>query len=215
MNFKFLLGAAVILGSVQISTATVTLQFGQTGVARATGFANNGGTPTNGMRWGIVIDSAGDGFGAGGYDVFSQEANGFLSIGSVTDDDYYVTTGLSTNLASATGADAAVTAGAITQLSNILGPSFPTSPAGNVTASDAFRIIWFESAPSNGTFYGMMGDASFLLPADGNTTSFASAFVGNDPNKPANLQFGAVPEPSRLMLLGIGLVGVFARRRRS
>jgi hypothetical protein len=196
------------------SKATVTLQFGQTGVARASGFANNAGVATNGMRWGIVIDSSGNGFGAGSYDVFDQGTNGFLNISATASDDYFVTTGLSTNSATATGSDSAVTAGAITQLTNILGPTFPSG----VTANDAFRIIWFDGAPATGTYYGMMSDPSFVIPADGNTVSFASIFAGNsDPIKSANLQFpgaAVVPEPSRLMLLGLGVFGLFFRRRR-
>lgn len=211
--FSLLFVALTAFATVN-SYATVTLQFGQTGVARASGFANNAGIATNGMRWGIVIDSSGNGFGAGSYDVLDQTSNGFLSVGSLASDDYYVTTGLSTNSATATGSDSAVTAGAITQLTNILGPTFPTG----VTAGDAFRIIWFDGTPASGSYYGMMSDPTFVIPADGSTVSFANVFVGDsDPIKSASLQFpGAspVPEPSRLMLLGLGFFGLFFRRRR-
>lgn len=217
MKLHTLLFIAIAAFSAQSASATVTLQFGQTGVARATGFGNAAGTPTNGMRWGIVIDSANDGFGAGNYDVFDQNTSGFLKLSGADDDDYYVTTGLSTVSATATGTDAAVSAGAITQLSNILGPTFPSG----VTSGDAFRIIWFDGAPASGSFYGMLGNtgttAPFVIPSDGNTQSFADFFVGNDPNKQANLQFPGgtvIPEPSRMMLLGFGLVGFFYRRRR-
>lgn len=212
-SFFSLIVALSALATID-ADATVTLQFGQTGVARASGFANNAGVATNGMRWGIIIDTSGNGFGAGSYDVFDQGTNGFVNVNSLATDDYFVTTGLSTNSASATGSDSAVTAGAITQLSNILGPTFPSG----VNAGDAFRLIWFDGTPAAGSYYGMMSDASFLIPADGSTVSFASIFAGDsDPIKSANLQFpgaAVVPEPSRMMLLGLGFLGLFFRRRR-
>lgn len=214
-RFKLLAAIACsVLGLTATSSlATVTLQFSQTGVARATGFANQAGAATNGMNWGVVIDSTGNGF-SGGYDVFSSTASGFLSVGSVATDDYYVTTGLLTSTQSATGTDPGGVGG-ITSLANI----FATYPTG-VNAGDAFRIVWFDGTPTAGSYYGMMSDAGFVLPSDGNTTSFASIFnngTSADPLKPANLQFpGAapVPEPSRMMLLGFGLIGLFFRRRR-
>lgn len=204
---------AVALLFSDIASASVTLRFGQTAVARATGFADNSGTPQNGMRWGIVVDAGGNGFADGFYDVFNNTVNGFLSApggnAAIAADDFFVTTGLLTSSATATGADAAVAAGAITLLSSI----FSSYPVG-VGVGDAFKIIWFETTPATGTYYGTMGNAAFTLPADGSDTSYASVFVGNDPNKPASLQFAPIPEPSRLMLLGLGLIGMIFRRRR-
>jgi len=204
--------AAGMLGFSQSSFATVTLQFSQTSVGRATGFANNAGTPTNGMRWGIVVDGSGNGFGAGNYDVFDNTTSGFLSASSTVTDDFFVTTGLLTSNQTATGTDPGGTGG-ITSLASI----FAAYPAG-VGSGDAFRIIWFESTPAAGSFYGMFADALFTLPPDGNTQSYASVFAGAiaDPAKPANLQFPGtiIPEPSRALLIGFGLVGLFLRRKR-
>jgi hypothetical protein len=56
---------------------------------------------------------------------------------------------------------------------------------------------------------------AFVLPASGTSVSFASNFTGNDAAKAANLQFTtAIPEPSRMMLLGLGVMGLGMRRRR-
>jgi hypothetical protein len=216
MSFKHLFLAVAVAAISTFSEASVTLRFGQTAVARATGFADHLGTIQNGMSWGIIVDASGNGFADGSYNVFDSSVSGFLSAtgpsAAIAADDYFVASGLVTTSASATGGDLAVTAGAITLLSGI----FPTYPL-NVGSGDAFKIVWFESTPAASSYYGTLGTGLFTLPADGSDTSYASFFVGNDPVKAANLQFpgaGPVPEPSRMMLLGFGLVGLFFRRRR-
>ena len=211
MQLRHILTTAAVLAFAHVASATVTLQFGQTGVARATGFANSAGTPVTGMTWGIIVDGSGNGFQAGSYDVFSSATTTDgrqLFAGGVATDDYYFSTGLSTGTATPTSDDPGGV-GSITQLTSIL----TTIPSG-IGTGDAFRIVWFETPPADGTFYGTFGDASFLLPSDGSTTSFASVFAGStaDPAKAATHQF--VPEPSRFMLLGLALVGLIFRRRR-
>ena len=211
MNVRTILAlAAISLATTQAVQATVTLQFSQTGEARATGFADHNGTPTNGMSWGIIVDGSGNGFQAGNYDVFSSSTSGFLSVAGLQTDDYFVASGLVTGNQSATGTDPGG-AGGITSLAN----AFASYPSG-IGTGDAFRLVWFESAPTDGSYYGTFGDASFSLPSDGSTTSYASVFAGAtaDPAKPASHQFGAVPEPSRLLLLGMAMAGLIFRRRR-
>ncbi len=197
--------------------ADVTLQFSQISVGRASGFANSAGVATNGMRWGIVVSTVNAGFNGGAYDVFDNTVSGFLKVGGVTTDDYYVYSGLSTAAVGATGGDPGG-AGGITTLNPV-----PFGGASGIGQGNPFNLIWFESAPADGTNYGMMSNALFVIPANGTGTSFAAApgagtgvFGGPtaDPLKPANLSFAAVPEPSRMILLGFGLVGVFFRRRR-
>lgn len=201
-----------------VSLATVTLQISQIGVARATGFANNAGTPTDGMRWGIVVDTSGNGFNGGSYDVFDYNTSGFLAVASVATDDYYVAhpTSALTQTLSATGGDPGGPGG-ITSINPV-----PFGGATNISTGDPFSIIWFETAPASGTYYGMLGNQSvtpqFDIPNDTDVYSVAGFFAGGtaDPAKPANLQFGTpIPEPSRLMLLGLGALGIFGRRRRS
>jgi hypothetical protein len=213
MSLRIILAlAAVTLVTTQALHATVTLQFSQSGVARATGFADHLGNPTNGMAWGIIVDGSGNGFQAGTYDVFSSSTSGFLSVGGLQTDDYFVTSGLFTSALSATGTDPGGDGG-ITSISNI----FSSYPSG-IGSGDAFRLVWFESTPAEGSYYGTFGDPSFTLPADGNTTSYASVFTGStsDPAKAAAHQFGTsvIPEPSRMLLLGMALTGLLFRRRR-
>ena len=211
MNRSFALAALSLLFVTATSQATVTLQFSQTSVGRATGFANSAGTITNGMNWGVLIDGSGNGFSAS-YDApTSASTSGFLFNNNVATDDYFVTTGLLTTTQTATGTDPGG-AGGISSLANI----FASYPSG-IGAGDAFRIIWFDGAPAAGSSYGLFSDASFTLPADGNTTSYASVFSGStaDPAKPANLTFNSIPEPSRALLFGFGALGLMFRRRRA
>lgn len=228
-NTPLLLSIGLILTlTVPDVGATVTMQFSQTNVARATGFANNLGTPTNGMRWGIVIDSQGDGYSGGSYDVFDFNTSAFLLVSGVPTDDYYVahpTSALTTTATSTptipSGTDPGG-AGAIASMTNVAIAYGSSSGGGTIGSTDPFAVIWFETAPANGSYYGMLpnlsGTADFRIPNDGDTVSYAAFFAGTspDPAKPANLQFGTpIPEPSRLMLLGLGALGIFARRRRS
>lgn len=217
---KLIFFALSLLALGSDSFGSITLRFGQTGVARATGFADASGSIATGLSWGIIVDSSGNGFADGSYNVFDNTVGGFLSASggnaAIAADDYFVPSGLVTGAASATGTDSAVTGGAITLMSSI----FNSYPSG-VGSGDAFKIVWFNSTPGAGTFYGTLGNtgatAPFVLPSDGADQSYAAFFVGNEPTKTTNLQFpGAapIPEPSRMMLLGFGLVGLFFRRRR-
>jgi hypothetical protein len=219
------IASSAVLLSAGSAMATVTLQFSQTNVARATGFGDRNGVAQNGMAWGIIVDSAGNGFAGASvsttYDLFSSgttSGSGIqLTVGGVQTDDYYVSNASTTLNLTPTGSAGGTDpggAGGITSLASI----FSTYPSG-VAAGDAFSIIWFDTSPNaNGTYYGMMADASFTLPPDGNTTSYASVFAGTtaDPVKTAQFQFGvAIPEPSRALLAGFGLLGFLMRRRRA
>ncbi|MCP5557546.1 MAG: hypothetical protein H7A55_07300 [Verrucomicrobiaceae bacterium] len=168
-----LVSAAATVLATQNSQATVTLQISQIGVARATGFANAAGTPTDGMRWGVVVSTADASFSSGSYDVFDFNTSGFLSVGGIPTDDYYVAhpTSAVTATLSATNGDPGG-AGGITSINPV-----PFGGATNITANDAFSLIWFEAAPASGTSYGMFTDASFLIPGDTAVQSYASPFV--------------------------------------
>ena len=209
--FKQLLivGALVSFGTAAHSA--VTLQFSQGGKG-ATGFSNAAGTPTNGMRWGIVIDTSGNGFGDGTYDSITLGSNGFVNANGSATDDYFVDTGLLTQSIGApffAGVEAG--AGAITTTNTVPDPGTVTG----LTAGDAFGIIWFDSnSGADGAKYGFFTSASFQMPGAGAVTSFSDAFAGADPSRSASLTFGAVPEPSRIVLLGLAGLGLMIRRRR-
>jgi hypothetical protein len=224
---------SLLVGFSLSASATTTLQFSQTGIGVLAGLSNNAGlSGVNGMQWGIVYDTGGDGFGGltfdssgylsaatgtTGYNVFSL-ASGFLSGNtSATNDYFYVPVVIPTtqNRASISGVDPGGD-GAVLSLTGAFNNSDAGKPAG-LNTGDRFAIIWFEAAPVDGSYYGMFSPSVFQTPASGATLPLASNFTnGNvaDPIQPASLQFGAIPEPSRLVLLGIGFIGLFARRRR-
>jgi len=220
----FLVGLLSAFAGVGSSLATTTLTFSSGAVARMSGFGNAAGTPTDGLRYGMVIDTLGDGFDnsfAGStYDFFNNSTSGFLSrtiagVSAVTD-DYYFTTGLFTSSQNAVvgGSETGTQVSTITSLAGA--PNGNDGLISGVSTSDAFSIIWFATSPTaEGSNYGMFRIPAFVLPASGTSVSFASNFTGNDAAKAANLQFTtAIPEPSRMMLLGLGVMGLGMRRRR-
>jgi len=205
---------ALCLAFLGNANATTTLQFSLSPNG-ATNFANSSGVATNGMLWGVVIDSSGNGFSSTAYDSFNSNSSGFLSTGGSATDDYYFFTNTSTQSAGLpffSGVEAGN--GAITTANNV-----PTTGDGvsGVASGDAFALIWFESSTANnGNRYGMFTNPAFTLQASG-IVNYSAVFTGSDPIRSANLTIGGagpIPEPSRVMLLGFGLAGLFFRRRR-
>lgn len=211
--------------------AAVTYQFSVSGINRATGFAANGSSVgTDAMRYGLVFDTNGNGFAGfnsngnapsslnnGVYDLFTNTASGFLTAGNAATGDYYwVPSNASpfTNTLTSAGSDTGGAGGILSATVSPVGTDAGL-PSG-LTAGDKFAIIWFQTIPAEGSYYGLFTDASFVMPASGSTpVEFNSPFLGsNDPIKTANLSFAAVPEPSRVVLFGFGLIGLFFRRRR-
>lgn len=236
MKIFTILSATFLLVASNLSAAVI-YQFSVTGTNRATGFANAAGTPTDNMRWGLVFDTSGNGFSGftgngnapnsgvnGQYDFISNVAtSGFLNAGGLATDDYYwvpTNASLLTQTLSAAGSDPGGAGGILTAQGAPVGTD--SLPSG-LNTNDKFAIIWFDGTPAAGSSYGLFTDASFLLPGSGaGPFPFSAPFVQSpatnaDPAKPANLTFTSaapIPEPSRMMLLGFGLVGLFFRRRR-
>ncbi len=216
-SYLFALVGALSIISIGSAKATTTLRFSVTGTARATGFSDSAGLAgVDGMRWGIVIDTSGNGFQGGSYDLFDSATTGFLAASSSATDDYFFTPAVppTTSTLSATGTDPGG-AGGITSM--VGAPNGTDGLIAGVSTNDPFAIIWFATTPNaDGSYYGMFTDPSFLLPGSGSFVDFVGPFTGGsaDPLKPASFQFTAAPEPSRTVLAFLGLAMVGLRRRR-
>lgn len=231
MTLKKALAFGVVALFSTLAQATVTLSFSGTG-ARAIGFLDNGGAGVTGMRYGVVIDSGSDGlFASGNYASFNTAAtvgapvNIGLIGGGFSNDYFYTAASGNTTVASigASGADNGG-AGAIGSLTGVPTQSeLQAALPGVFTGSSSYRfgIIWFDTSTAGGPYYGFYTDSSFVIPTAGPSVPFTTPFTGTsgpgDAPKSASFNFtGAapIPEPSRMMLLGFGLVGLITRRRR-
>lgn len=210
-----LLLSAFFLTSAGLAFSAQTLQF-NTSLGRATGFTNAAGDSTSGLRWGIIVDTAGDGFdaatglGADRYAAFASTTTAqFLKEDVIATDDWFAPSANLTLDSTAFGAS-----GGFNTIGNI------AVTYTGLTAGMNFALIWFNdgTAETAGTdMYGFF-NPGLSLPTDSNgTTNFGATFSGAEPTRKADIAFGpiaAIPEPSRMILLAFGLVGVFFRRRR-
>lgn len=213
--------AAALLFTAGSAPATVTLQF-STASIYATNWANAAGAGGSTLVWGIIVDTAGNGF----EDFYSSSGVTFtgatgqsLHVGTTgapgpLTDDYLFLSPNAMSLTNSSGTDATVSGmNRITSIANI-----PYGTAG-IGSGDAFRLVWFDRTVLNGNSpsflekFGFFGDASFVIPPDGNTQPFTSIFVGADPLKPMNTHFDITPEPSSALLGLLGAVGLLRRRR--
>jgi hypothetical protein len=217
MKFKALLFASIVAGTLSAS-ATVTIQFNESFVGGIpSNLANSAGVISNGMRWGIVVSTTDGTFAGGGtnYDPYAAgpATAGFLNQGGAASDDYYIPGTLTADGSILVEGDFSTAAGNGSIVDDLV-----VSLTNGVSLNDKFALIWFsDNTSSNGSKYGFFTDPTFVMPADGSTTGYGSPFVGNDPTRTASFTFGGptvVPEPSRLMLLGLGVFGLFFRRRR-
>lgn len=210
-----ILFACFIAGSSAF--ATVTLQFSNPfdgGIA--SGFSNRtSATGVDGLQWGIVVDGSGNGFGSGSYFNLAGGtiASGFLSLDGINpaDDYFFLSSSPTQNFSVFEELDGVSGGpGTIGEVASVPFGSF------GIGLGKSFALIWFDSTTADGgDYYGFLTHPSFLIPADGSTTSFDSPFLGVDPVRNATFQFQAIPEPSRALLLGLaGMIGLMRRRRR-
>ena len=106
---------------------------------------------------------------------------------------------------------------------------------GNISQNDQLALLWFPGVTSTGAVLGAAqseygffrsdsvsansgGDTSFVLPADTGAALtlayFDSGVAAGSGVAPGDLRAQGVPEPSRAVLAGLGLLGLFFRRRR-
>lgn len=198
------------------ASATVTLQFSSS-TAKLTNLADASGIVTDDMMWGIIIDTAGDGFdpllATADYTGFASSLTGgfatYLSYeGLETDDYFYLGSALTSTFGGTDGGS-----GAIGTISDV--------PVGifDIDAGDGFALVWLpDNSTAIGSDYGMLTNPAFVLPTDGDTFSYASNFTGADPVLSATSTFSpaSVPEPSALLLLSsVGALCLLRRRSRS
>jgi hypothetical protein len=222
MKLNYTLFAVTIFLS-GFARGTVSLNFNtefESGVPSR--LSNAGGTATNGMIWGILIDSAGDGF-AGSYDFTSPLAAGskyqFSGSGLGSDDVIWTSINTTADTTGSTEGDGTTKGG--------IGGFYDLSPVdltfgSGVAAGDKFYVVWFD-----GNRGGVLSDPSFVLPSESSTGAFGTPFVGVDPSRSAGkaylgtgaestgpgIQVNLVPEPSGVLLGLIGALGLLRRKR--
>ncbi|TLD71750.1 PEP-CTERM sorting domain-containing protein [Phragmitibacter flavus] len=191
----------------------------------ASNFANSAGVATNGMLYGVLVSTNGSTFQPGAYDEMSPATllnGGFMTIGGIVTDIYFHPGGNPAQPGSGLTYDGTgllegdlVTTGSLGTIENVsLVPINPDQPTSPISALDKFALIWFSTnTASAGDYYGLFSHASFVMPALGDV-DFSSAFLGTDVIRSANQQFQAIPEPSRMLLIGMGIGGFLLRRRR-
>lgn len=95
-------------------------------------------------------------------------------------------------------------------------------------AGKQFGLLWFDTAVAattnlaDGDKYGFVTDPTWFIPSVSGTygfnttTSTANPFLTNTAPGGTTLTVGlaAIPEPSRTLLFGLGLLGLIAHRRR-
>ena len=203
----------ILLSFSSTLCASVSIEFSNPAGTWADGYQNSAGVLTNGMDFGVVVDTAGDGFDGDGstasYTEFSyntgspSSATGFLNVGGSASDDYFtVGSGdfngfpLETEDVFAFGGPSA---GVISDVSGI------DVLTESLVGKD-YGILWMESDTANaGDNYGFV-DSTLTIPADGSTVDESGTFSGLTPGS-ANLQFQAVPEPAHVAI-GFGLLTV-------
>lgn len=93
----------------------------------------------------------------------------------------------------------------------------PFSPGNGVDVGDPFYVVWFDlgivenSELLPGTAYGLVEEATFLLPSSDATISYSPLFSATNDTRTAGFQL--VPEPSFVVLLLMSCVPLLRRRR--
>jgi hypothetical protein len=224
MKLKLVLAALLLAASSAFGT--VTLTFNSAGGA-LTNFTNASTSATSAFVWGIVIDTAGNGFSYNQANVRYDSAgvtytgsslqslnllvNGVA--GGASDDVLFLSLNRM-NIIGAAGADGAPEG--VNRVTGIASVPFGVSGIG---VGDAFAVVWFDTtvtpaggAVQGGTSFGAVTVPGFTIPADSATVSFGELFAGPDPAKSMNFAIG-VPEPSSMLLGLLGAVGLLRRRR--
>ncbi len=162
--------------------------------------ANGAGPSASGMQWGIIVDTAGNGFANSSvnYDAYAPgvATAGFLSAGGSVTDDYYIPGTTTVDGASSGDFDVnAVAAGG-----GCILDAMQFSLSNGAAPGQKFALVWFSNnTSSSGSKYGFLTDSSFVLPPDGQpAVYFDSIFINNDPIRPASKTMGVVATPAQI-----------------
>jgi hypothetical protein len=173
---------------------------------KTSGFGNSTTASVNNLVWGLVVNSASASF-----------AGSTVSALAVALEGYSIPAIASTSTPSQIGTSDFYFVRSQTDSSSSGPPSFTDGFFNNVKfdlsspvgTGDAAGLLWFaEGTTNSGDHFGFQ-DIGSVLPGDGSditsgftaTGALASNVIG-------------IPEPSRAVLAGLGLMGLFFRRRR-
>jgi len=208
---KLLFTVAGLVCGISLSQGATVFQFNE---AFSGGISSNlsnaaGVAATNGLFWGIIVDTNGGGLSTTTFDpvlpVFSSTV-ALTSGGAATDAVVVFAADFTgdqsfgggfTDVSGTTG-----TAGGVSALT--------VNYTNGIAVGQSFQIIWFDT--TNNTA-GVLSSAEFLIPADaGSVVTVDNVFIGADPIRAATgLNF--IPEPSTMLLGAFGALGLLRRRR--
>lgn len=209
--FPLLIAAFASTASGTITLEMTTLFGGNI----ASNFGNAAVVATDGMKWGIVVDTGATAgvFSTNFYTPFNVATGGFLSTaGGLTDDYYFPASALTFDTSlNAEGGGALGDNGTIGTITGV-----PFGGGTNIAQNQRFGLIWFSSnsAATVGDNYGFFTDPALTTPADGQSVVRSTPFAGVDQVRGANSMIVAVPEPGSLGFICVGILGLGSRRLR-
>ncbi len=232
-KLKYLLLASI--ATLQ-ANATITMSFNSGALGALSNFRNGAGTGTTAMAWGIIVDTAGDGFDGnsgstpytGGFNMASTGTGApiTLSVSSgATDDRLFMAPGFMSVNTTANDSDAI-------GVNKLLSMTSMTLGSAGVAGGQFYAIIWFDTlirqaSTADGLKYGVfipsatdlsvtagLTTANRLPSNDGATYSYGPAFLGADTAKTMGFAINTpIPETSTSLLGALGALALLRRRR--